>query len=144
MDVISNIDYTRHFHLQLGFLPSLSDRHSGISLLLHHDQPCGEPSVVGNETSDYNQQETETCQQPCEWASSSPSQAFSSVQSLSHVRIFANPWTAVHQTSLSITNSKSLLRPMCIKWVMPSSHLIFYIPFSCLQSFPASGSFQMS
>ena len=79
MDVISNIDYTRHFHLQLGFLPSLSERHSGISLLLHHDQPCGEPSVVGNETSDYNQQETETCQQPYEWASSSPSQAFSPV-----------------------------------------------------------------
>lgn len=45
-DAISNIDYTWHFHLQLGFLPSLSDRHSGISLLLHYDQPYGESNVV--------------------------------------------------------------------------------------------------
>ena len=45
---------------------------------------------------------------------------FSSVQSLSHVRLFATPWTAAHQASLSITNSSSSLKLM----VMPSNHLI--------------------
>ena len=49
---------------------------------------------------------------------------FSSVQSLSHVRLFAIPWTAACQASLSITNSRSLLKPMSIESVMPSSHLI--------------------
>ena len=49
---------------------------------------------------------------------------FSSVQSLSHVRLFATPWTAAHQASLSITNSQSLLKLMSIELVMPSSHLI--------------------
>ena len=47
-----------------------------------------------------------------------------SVQSLSHVRIFATPWTAAHQASLSITNSRSLFKLMSIKSVMPSKHLI--------------------
>ena len=49
---------------------------------------------------------------------------FSSVQSLSCVRLFAAPWTAAHQASLSITNSRSLLKLMSIKSVMPSNHLI--------------------
>ena len=49
---------------------------------------------------------------------------FSSVQSLSRVQLFATPWTAARQASLSITNSRSLLRPMSIELVMPSSHLI--------------------
>ena len=48
----------------------------------------------------------------------------SSVQSLSHVRLFATPWTAAHQASLSITNSQSLLKLMFIESVMPSNHLI--------------------
>ena len=48
----------------------------------------------------------------------------SSVQSLSHVRLFATPWTAAHQASLSITNSRSLLKLMPIESVMPSNHLI--------------------
>ena len=65
-----------------------------------------------------------------------------SVQSLSHVRLFATPQTAAHQASLSITNSWSLPKLMFIESVMPSSHLI--LPFSHLQSFPPSGSFQMS
>ena len=52
--------------------------------------------------------------------------------------------TAARQASLSITNSRSLLKLKSIESVMPSSHLIFCGPFSCLQSFPASGSFQMS
>ena len=47
-----------------------------------------------------------------------------SVQLLSHVRLFATPWTAARQASLSITNSQSPPKPMSIKSVMPSSHLI--------------------
>ena len=67
---------------------------------------------------------------------------FSSVQSLSRVRLFATPWTAACQASLSITNSRSPPKPMSIESVVPSNHLI---PFSsCPQSFPASGSFLMS
>ena len=53
---------------------------------------------------------------------------FSSVQSLSHVRLFATPWTAAHQASLSITNSQSLLKLMSIESVMPSNHLILCRP----------------
>ena len=49
---------------------------------------------------------------------------FSSVQSLSCVRLFATPWIAAHQASLSITNSRSLHKLMSIESVMPSSHLI--------------------
>ena len=68
-----------------------------------------------------------------------------SVQSLSRVRLFATPWTAACQASLSITNSRSLLKLMSIVFVMPSSHLILCHPFSsCLQSFLESGSFPMS
>ena len=70
---------------------------------------------------------------------------FSSVQSLSRVQLFATPWTAARQSSLSITNSRSLLKLMSIDSVMPSNHLILFCPFySHLQSFPALGSFQMS
>ena len=53
---------------------------------------------------------------------------FSSVQSLSHVRLFATPWATVHQASLSITNSRSLLKLMSIESVMPSNHLILCGP----------------
>ena len=49
---------------------------------------------------------------------------FSSVQSLSHVQLFATPWTAARQASLSITNSWSLLKLMSTDMVMPSNHLI--------------------
>ena len=49
---------------------------------------------------------------------------FSSVQLLSHVRLFATPWTAAPQASLSITNSQSLLKLTSIELVMPSNHLI--------------------
>ena len=51
-------------------------------------------------------------------------QCFSSVQLLSCVRLFATPWTAAHQVSLSITNSRSLPKFMSIESVMPSNHLI--------------------
>ena len=57
---------------------------------------------------------------------------FSSVQSLSHVQLFATPWTAACQASLSITNSWSLLKLMCIESVMPSSHLILCHPLLLL------------
>ena len=53
---------------------------------------------------------------------------FSSVQSLSRVRLFETPWTAACQASLSITNSWSLFRLMSIGLVMPSSHLILCHP----------------
>ena len=68
----------------------------------------------------------------------------SSVQLLSHVRLFATPWTAALQASLSITNSRSLLKLMSIESAMPSNHLILCRPLSsCLQSVPAPGSFQI-
>ena len=57
-----------------------------------------------------------------------PSVQFSSVQLLSPVRLFVNPWIAALQASLSITNSWSLLKPMSIVLVMPSNHLIFCCP----------------
>ena len=57
---------------------------------------------------------------------------FSSVQSLSHVRLFATPWIAAHQASLSITNSQSSPRLMSIESVMPSSHLILCRPLLLL------------
>ena len=71
---------------------------------------------------------------------------FSSVQSLSYVGLFATPWTTARQASLPITNSRSLPKLMSIDSVMPSNHLSSsVVPFSsCLQSFPASGSFQIS
>ena len=53
---------------------------------------------------------------------------FSSVQSLSCVWLFATPWTAARQASLSITNSRSLLKLMSIESVMPSNHLILCCP----------------
>ena len=68
-----------------------------------------------------------------------------SVQSLSHVRLFATLWTVACQTSLSITNSQNLLKLMSIQSVMPSNYFILCVPFSShLKSFPTSGSFQMS
>ena len=65
-------------------------------------------------------------------------QGFSSVQSLIRVLLFATPWTAARQTSLSITNSQSPPKPMSIELVMPSKHLIFYHPLLLLPSiFPS-------
>ena len=62
----------------------------------------------------------------------------SSVQSLSHVQLFATPWTAARQASLSITNSLSLPKLKSIKSVMPSNHLIFCRPLLLLSSiFPS-------
>ena len=63
---------------------------------------------------------------------------FSSVQSLSRVRLFATPWTAARQVSLSITNSWSSLKLMSIESVMPSSHLILCHPLFLLPPIPPS------
>ena len=57
---------------------------------------------------------------------------FSSVQSLSSVRLFATPWTAARQASLSITNSRNLLKLMSIMSVMPFNHLILCRPLLLL------------
>ena len=64
----------------------------------------------------------------------SASVQFSSVQSLSHVWLFVTPWTAASQASLSITNSRSSLKLMSIKSVMPSNHLILCRPLLLLPS----------
>ena len=75
----------------------------------------------------------------------SQSEIISSVQSLSCVRLFATPWPAACQASLSFLNSQSLLKLMSIESVMPFNVSSSVVPFSsCLQSFPASESFPMS
>ena len=67
-----------------------------------------------------------------------PDVQFSSVQSFSHVLLFATPWTAACQVSLSIPNSCSLLKLMSIKSAMPSNHLILCHPLLLLPSiFPS-------
>ena len=72
---------------------------------------------------------------------------FSAVQSLSRVRLFATPWIAARQASLSIINSRTSLKLMSIKsmmWCHPASS-VSVVPFSsCPQSLPASGSFPTS
>ena len=71
--------------------------------------------------------------------------SFSSVQSLSHVRLFATPWIAALQASMFITNSRSLLKLMSTESVMNPTISSSAVPFSShLQSFPASGSFPRS
>ena len=63
---------------------------------------------------------------------------FSSVQSLSHVQLFATPWITARQACLSITNSQSLLKLMPIESAMPSSHLILCCPLLLLPPVPPS------
>ena len=63
---------------------------------------------------------------------------FSSVQSLSHVRLFATPWIAARQASVSITSSRSSLKLTSIESVMPSSHLILCRPLFLLPPIPPS------
>ena len=63
---------------------------------------------------------------------------FSSFQSLSCVRLFATPWTAVRQASLSITNSRSSPKVIAIESVIPSSHLILCRPLLLLPPIPPS------
>ena len=68
------------------------------------------------------------CRPPMEWC------FVQAVQSLSCVRLFATPWTAARQASLSITNSQSLIKLIPIELVMPSNHLIFCHPLLLLPS----------
>ena len=63
---------------------------------------------------------------------------FSSVQLLSRVRLFATPWIAACQASLTITNSRNLPKLMAIESVMPSSHLILHHPLLLLPPIPPS------
>ena len=72
------------------------------------------------------------------------SSLLSSVQSLIHVQLFAMPWTAAHQPSLSITNSQSLLKLMPTELVHPTISPSVVSFSSCLQSFPASRFFPVS
>ena len=76
---------------------------------------------------------------------SSTTDQFSSIQSLSPVQIFATPWTAACQASLSINNCQSLTKLMSIESVMPSSHLILCYPLLLLPSIsPSIRAFSMS
>ena len=72
------------------------------------------------------------------WESSNKTCTFSSVQSLSRVRLFATPSIAAHQASQSITISQSSLRLTSIESVMPSSHLILGRPLLLLPPIPPS------
>ena len=72
------------------------------------------------------------------WLEESGRPQFSSVQSLSHIRLFVTPWTAACQASLSITNSLNLLKLMSTESVMPSNYLILCSPLLLLPSiFPS-------
>ena len=74
-----------------------------------------------------------------------PQNKFSSVQLLTHVRLFATPWIAARQASLFITNSRSPPKPLSIELVMPSNHLILYHPLLLLPPILlALGSFPVS
>ena len=67
------------------------------------------------------------------------------VHLIRHIPLFVTPWTAAHQAPLSFTISWSLLKLMSIVPMITSNHLILCPTFSsCLQSFPATGSFTMS
>ena len=72
------------------------------------------------------------------WVVQHVSVQFSSVQSLSRVRLLVTPWITAHQASLSITNSQSLLKPVSIESVMPPSHLILCCPLLLLPPIPPS------
>ena len=72
------------------------------------------------------------------WPLLKTSLSFSSVHSLSRVRLFATPWIAARQSSLSITVSRSSLRLTSIELVMPSSHLILCLPLLLLPPIPPS------
>ena len=93
----------------------------------------------------HNQRQLGSSQQPKPQEGLASPLPVAVAQSLSLVRLFAAPQTAARQASLSFTISQSLLKLMSIDLAMPSNDLILCHPFSsCLQSFPASGSFPMS
>ena len=69
---------------------------------------------------------------------------FSSVQSLSRVQLFATPWTTARQAFLSISTSRSLPKCPLSRWCHPTNSSSVILFYYCPQSFPASGSFQIS
>ena len=73
-----------------------------------------------------------------QWKREQGQHPFSSVQSLSRVQLFATPWIAARQASLSITNSQSLLKSMSIESVVPYNHLILCHPLLILLPIPPS------
>ena len=95
----------------------------------------GQRSLVGY--SPWGCKESDMTDQPTLWLFTHI-KGISSVQSLSHVRLFVTPWTAARQASLSITNSQSSLRLTSIESVMPSSHLILCHPLLLLPPVPPS------
>ena len=104
---------------------------------------CQVTSVVSDSVRPHRQQPTRL---PCPWDSPGKNTGVGchfllqrvKVKSLSRVRLFATPWTAARQASLSITNSRSLLKLMSIESVMPSNHLILCCPLLLLPSiFPS-------
>ena len=103
---------------------------------------CNNPLVNNELMAAFSQFSTSTSKENLLF-SNGPSVQFSSVTQ--SCRLFETPWTAAHQASLSITNSRNSLRLTSIESVMPSSHLILCHPLLLLpQSLPASGSFPMS
>ena len=103
---------------------------------------CNNPLVNNELMAAFSQFSTSTSKENLLF-SNGPSVQFSSVTQ--SCRLFATPWTAACQASLSITNSRSLCKLMSIKSVIPSNHHILCHPLLLLpQSLPASGSFPMS
>ena len=94
-----------------------------------------EPSVLDSENDIW------IMSNPCSFLHPNSESQFSSLQSLSCIPFFAIPWTAAYQTSLSITNSWSCLSSCPSSWWYHSTISSSVVPFFCLQSFPASGSF---
>ena len=115
-------------HLVL--ITSLVDQ-AGFILLISEDGGLGLSGVVGKNG--------------CRYLIHFSDPSVSSVQWLSHVLLFATPWTAARQASLLITDSWSLPKLMSFESVMPSNHLILCCPLLLLPSiFPSIRSFQMS
>ena len=83
-------------------------------------------------------------QSPCSFHFVTSLCEISSVQSLSYVQLFVTPWTVACQAYLSITNTKSCSNSCPSSWWYHPIISFSVIPFSCLQSFPSSGSFPMS
>ena len=136
------VTFSRHFVLILSSVCVHHSQHSFLSVL-----PCGwDLPIRLTETTNTGETRRLECMQLYCWPRSHARHNYSfdpytktdlsllivkdlsSVQSLSRVGLFATPWIAARQASLSITNSRSLLRLTSIESVMPSSHLILCHP----------------
>ena len=115
---------------------TMSRRAVGTELLPHPDQDLAKPGRVwakGKQKCHAISYSFECCVfliYPLDYLWPLAIVQFSSVQSLSHVWLFATPWTTAHQASLSITNSQSPLKPMSIESVMPSNISSYIVPVS--------------